>query len=87
VYFFITTEVICFLTMALALWLGLYVVTRNPRSLIAWLSALALWAIARLFMDVWLALNPPPMPGSYTLPLRFFFPFWRAITLRLCGKR
>jgi len=70
-----------FFTLALALWLGLYVVTRNQRSLIAWLTGLTLWTIARLFLDVLLALNPPPTPIENIDLLRLFFPFWRAMTL------
>ncbi len=82
---FTFTLIVSFLTMALALWLGLYVVTRSPRSLIAWLTGLTLWTIARLFMDVLLALNPPPVPSSDTDWFRLFFPFWRAMTLKEQG--
>lgn len=82
---FTLTLIVSFLTMALSLWLGLYVVTRNPRSLIAWLTGFTLWTITRLFMDVLLALNPPPVPGHYADELRLFFPFWRAVLLQAQG--
>ena len=67
--------------MALALWLGLYIVTRSPRSRIAWLTGLTLWSIATLFKNVLLALNPPP---SANLPdwLWLFLPFWHTVALK-----
>ena len=71
--------------MALSLWLGLYVVSRSPRSLMAWLTGLTLWTITRLFLDVILALNPPPMPADEADWLRLFFPFWRAVILKEQG--
>jgi hypothetical protein len=82
---FAITLIASLLTMALALWLGLYVVTRSPRSLIAWLTGFTLLTIARLFIDVLLALTPPPMPADHANWLRLFFPFWRAMTLREQG--
>lgn len=70
------TFAINFLGLVLALWLGLYLVTRNPRYLIAWLTALTLWSISGLFFNVLLAINPPPLPVYYQTWLRFMFPFW-----------
>lgn len=35
--------------MGLSLWLGLFVVTRSPRSRISWLSSLALWSVTLYF--------------------------------------
>ncbi len=75
------TIIASFFTMILSLWLGLYVVTRSPRSLIAWLAGITLWIITRLFLDVILALNPPPMPADEATWLRLIFPFWRAVIL------
>ncbi|MFQ5944830.1 MAG: hypothetical protein ACE5NC_01085, partial [Anaerolineae bacterium] len=39
------TTAVNWLAMALALWLGLFVVTRSPRSRISWLAGLALWSV------------------------------------------
>ncbi|HLA07401.1 MAG TPA: hypothetical protein VJ022_08155, partial [Anaerolineales bacterium] len=63
-----------FIALIAALWLGLYLVTRNPRAPTAWLTALTLWSLGGLFMNILLALNPPPtfQPSG----LRFLFPFW-----------
>lgn len=48
------------LGLASALLLGLYLVTRNLRKPVAWLVGLALWALGGNFLNVVLALNPPP---------------------------
>lgn len=81
---FTLTEIASFITMSLAIWLGLYIVTRSPRSQIVWLTSLTLWSIAALFKNVLLALNPPPQPD---LPawLWLFLPFWHTVTLKEQG--
>ncbi len=53
------TIFINFLALAGAVWLGVYLVTRSPRSLIAWLTSLTLWSLAGLFLNVLLAVYPP----------------------------
>jgi hypothetical protein len=70
------TFAVNFLGLVLALWLGLYLVTRNPKYLIAWLTGLTLWSMSGLFVNVLLAINPPPLPVYYQTWLRFMFPFW-----------
>ncbi len=70
------TFTINFLGLVLALWLGLYLVTRNPKYPIAWLAALTLWSMSGLFLNVLLAINPPPLPVYYQAWLLFMFPFW-----------
>ena len=59
-----------------ALWLGLYLVTRNPRAPTVWLTALTLWSLGGLFLNILLALSPPPAPAFRPSGLRFLFPFW-----------
>lgn len=59
----------------MALWLGLFLVTRNPRYPIAWLTALTLWCMTGLFMNILLAINPPPAP-FWPAWMQFLFPFW-----------
>jgi GAF domain-containing protein len=75
------TFAINFLGLVLALWLGVYLVTRNPRYIIAWLAALTLWSMSGLFFNVLLAINPPPLPVYYQSWLRFMFPFWSEAAL------
>ena len=75
------TFAVNFLGLVLALWLGLYLVTRSPRYLIAWLTALTLWSMSGLFLNVLLAINPPPQTGAQLAWLRFIFPFWPVETL------
>ncbi|HEY48252.1 MAG: hypothetical protein AMJ88_10770 [Anaerolineae bacterium SM23_ 63] len=55
------TLIVNFLGLIMALWLGFYVITRSPRKPIAWLSGLALWSLSGNFLNILLALNPPPV--------------------------
>ena len=70
------TFAINFIALITSLWLGLYLVTRNPRVPTTWLTALTLWSLSGLFINVLLALNPPPDPAFRPSSLRFLFPFW-----------
>ena len=75
------TFTINLLGLVLALWLGLYLVSRSPKYLIAWLSALTLWSLAGIFLNVLLAINPPPQTYNQPAWMHFMFPFWPAGTL------
>jgi len=70
------TFTVNFVALIASLWLGMYLVTRNPRVPTAWLTALTLWSLGGLFINVLLALNPPPDPSFRPSALRFLFPFW-----------
>jgi len=72
------TVVVNLLALAVAIWLGIYIVTRSPRSQIAWLAGLALWSIAGYFLNTILALNPPPSPSLMPLWVRPLLWFWPA---------
>jgi hypothetical protein len=62
--------------MAVAVWLGIYVVSHSPRSAIAWPAGLALWSLAGLFFNYLLGLNPPPSPAMLPLWMRPLLWFW-----------
>ena len=51
--------------LAVSLSLGLYIVTRSPRSRVSWLAALTLWCLALFFFHNAVAIN---MPGNSLLP-------------------
>ena len=70
------TFAINFVALIASLWLGMYLVTRNPRAPTAWLTALTLWSLGGLFLNILLALNPPPVSPFRPPGLRFLFPFW-----------
>ncbi len=70
------TVVVNLIALAVAVWLGIYIVTRSPRSQIAWLAGLALWSIAGYFLNLLLALNPPPSPALMPLWVRPLLWFW-----------
>jgi hypothetical protein len=76
VFLYAATFTVNLLALALAVWLGLYLVSRNPRYLIAWLTALMLWLMAGLFFNVLLAISPASLITIKPILLRFLFPFW-----------
>ena len=74
------TFAVNFIALIAAFWLGLYVVTRSPRAPTAWLTAFTLWSLGGLFLNILLALNPPPAAPYRPSGLRFLFPFWASGT-------
>ena len=64
------------LGLVLAIWLGLYLITRSPKLGIAWLTALTLWSMAGVFLNVLLAITPPPGILYHPEIMRFVFLFW-----------
>ena len=70
------TFAVNFVALIAAFWLGLYVITRSPRAATAWLTAFTLWSLGGLFLNILLALNPPPTAVYRPSGLRFLFPFW-----------
>ncbi len=71
-----STILINFVALMAAVWLGIYVITRSPRSLIAWLTGLTLWSVAGLFLNFLLALNPPPLPENLPGWMTVLLQFW-----------
>jgi hypothetical protein len=69
------------LALVLSIWLGLFLVSRSPKYPVAWLTALMLWFMAGMFLNVLLAINPPPIAILKFSWLRLFFPFWPRETL------
>ncbi|MEK7328130.1 MAG: hypothetical protein AAB217_23045, partial [Chloroflexota bacterium] len=54
------TSAVSFLSMALSLWLGCYLIARSPRSRLAWQAGLTLWALGGIFIDSIVSINPSP---------------------------
>lgn len=75
------TVIINFVFLVVAVWLGVYLVTRSPRSLVAWLTGLTLWSIAGLFLNLLLALTPLPCLENSPDWAQLVLPFWPAVTL------
>ncbi|HEU0297536.1 MAG TPA: hypothetical protein VFR47_32640 [Anaerolineales bacterium] len=70
------TFTVNFIALFMALWLGLYLVSRNPLAPVAWLTALTLWSVGGLFINVLLALAPPPVVPEGLWWHSLLFPFW-----------
>jgi hypothetical protein len=60
------TTFTCLLGLAASLCLGLYVVTRTPRSRLSWLAALTLWSLSAFYLQTALLVA---RPDSGALPL------------------
>lgn len=65
-----------FASVIIAVWLGLYLVTRNPRNQIAWMTGITLWLIGGLFVNILFALNPPIIPADRPFWLQLILIFW-----------
>jgi hypothetical protein len=70
-----------FVFLIAAIWLGIYVITRSPRSPITWLTGFTLWSVAGLFLNQLLAINPPPIPEYLPWWMPVLFPFWSSVTI------
>jgi GAF domain-containing protein len=78
---YFATFIVNLLGLVIALWLGLYLISRNPKYTVAWLTALMLWCMSGVFLNVLLAINPPPAVALKAAWLRYLFPFWPQATL------
>jgi hypothetical protein len=74
--------VVNYLALVCDVWLGWYVVTRSPRKLISWLTGLSLLSVGGLFLNILLALSPPPPPVNAPEWLPLLFPFWSRDALK-----
>jgi len=71
------TFIINFIALLLALWLGLFLVTRNPKYIISWLTALSLWSLAGSFLYTLFSISPPQLPAlklTWLQKIPFFWP-------------
>ncbi len=75
-FLYAATFIVNLLALVLALWLGLYLISRNARYPVSWLTALMLWCMAGVFLNVLLAINPPPVVVLKANWLHYVFPFW-----------
>lgn len=75
--------------LAISLWLGFYIVTRNVRNVASWLAALTLWTLSTIFLQDAFAINAPETGLWAPLrPLIVLVPvFWFHLILRLLPPR
>jgi hypothetical protein len=70
--------------MALSLWLGCYVITRSPRSRLAWQASLTLWSLAGIFFDILVTINPSPATTWWLgWPIYLPLAIWYHLSLEL----
>ena len=74
---YVLTVAINYACLIAAIWLAIFVVTRSPRSPVAWLTTLTLLSGSGLFLNTLLAVNPPPSPEylpHWLTPLLWVWP-------------
>ena len=74
---YVLTVAVNYACLIAAIWLGIFVVTRSPRSPVSWLTALTLISVSGWFLNILLALNPPPSPQflpDWLHPLLWMWP-------------
>jgi GAF domain len=83
------TTFINLLSLAAALWLGFYIVTRSPHGLLSWLAAVTLWLLGSYFLCNALVLNSPPTGLLSWLRqlVLLVMPLWLHLTYRLEAER
>jgi hypothetical protein len=70
--------------MTTSLWLGCYIVTRSPRSRLAWLAGITLWVLAGFFVDVLISTNPSPITDGWQgWPICFSLVLWYHLSLNM----
>src|SRR5512137_239061 len=78
------TSAVSLIAMATSLWLGCYIVTRSPRSRLAWLAGITLWALAGFFVDVLISTNPSPITDGWQgWPICFSLVLWYHLSLNM----
>jgi GAF domain-containing protein len=80
-------SVISFVGLTLSLWLGIYVVTRSPRSRVSWLASATLWSLSVYFLSSLTYLHSPPqeaaLPWWLGWSVVMAVPFWFHLSLSL----
>ena len=77
---FFFTLLINYIALAIAIWLGVYLITHGSRRLLSILTALTLWAIGGVFLNIVLALSNPILPDELPIFFQYLFPFWNQIS-------
>jgi len=76
------TSTASFIATVVSLWLGCYVVTRSPRSRLAWLAGLTLWLLANIFVSAFVSVDVSPAAiGWPAWPLNLPLAIWYHLSL------
>jgi hypothetical protein len=78
------TTIVSYFAMALSLWLGGYIITRSPRSRLAWQAGLTLWALTGFFVDVAFSINPSALNSWWIASLNnLTLAFWYHLSVQV----
>jgi hypothetical protein len=75
-----------FVGLVVSLWLGLYIVTRSPRSRVSWLASGTLWALAGYFLNNLTYVQGPPgsrLPWWWGWSVALAVPLWFHLSVLL----
>jgi len=80
------TAITSFAGLVVSLWLGLYIVTRSPRSRLSWLASGTLWALAGYFLNNLTYVQGPPgsrLPWWWGWSVALAVPLWFHLSVSL----
>jgi len=80
-FLFTITSTVDFIALVTSVWLGFYILTRNPRKMISWLACGTLWSFSGSFLNSLIYIHAPPASGdlpwwwgwSVTMAIAFWF--------------
>jgi hypothetical protein len=84
------TAIVDFFFLSFSLWLGVFIVTRNPRSQVSWLAGAALWSLSGSFLNHLITLYSPTLDKGVTWwwgwSIAIAVPFWYHLSVSLLPK-
>jgi hypothetical protein len=90
-FLFTITSIVDFIILALSVWLGLHILTRNPQKRISWLACGTLWSLGGSFLNSLVYLHAPPdsrvLPWWWGWGITIAVAFWFHISVTLISRR
>jgi hypothetical protein len=90
-FLFTITSIVDFIILAMSVWLGLHILTRNPQKKISWLACGTLWSLGGSFLNSLVYLHAPPdrgvLPWWWGWGITIAVAFWFHISVTLISRR
>jgi hypothetical protein len=90
-FLFTITSIVDFIILAISVWLGLYILTRNPQKKISWLTCGILWSFGGSFLSSLVYLHAPPdngvLPWWWGWGVTIAVAFWFHLSVSLISRR